>query len=42
MDPLTISAFDLAGHPHKAEPALIAQDDEHFAAIGEEPRRVAG
>ena len=33
MDPLTTSAFDLAGHPHKAEPALIAQDDEHFAAI---------
>ena len=33
MDPLTTSAFDLAGHPHKAEPALLAQDDVHFAAI---------
>ena len=33
MDPLTTSAFDLAGHPHKAEPTLLAQDDEHFAAI---------
>ena len=33
MDHLTTSAFDLAGHPHKAEPALIDADDEHFAAI---------
>ena len=33
MDPLTASAFDLADHPHKADQALIAEDERHFAAI---------
>ena len=30
-----ISAFDLSDHPHKADPALIAGDERHFAAIAE-------
>jgi hypothetical protein len=29
----TSSAFDLAGHPAKDDPALIARDEQHFAAI---------
>jgi hypothetical protein len=29
----TTSAFDLAGHPAKDDPALIARDEQHFAAI---------
>ena len=33
MDPVTIGAFDLANHPPKADPALIAGDEQHFAAI---------
>jgi hypothetical protein len=33
VDPLTASAFDLADHPHKADQALIAEDERHFAAI---------
>ncbi len=35
MEQLTSSAFDLSGHPHKADPALIAGDEQHFAAIAE-------
>ena len=35
MTPLTTSAFDLPEHPAKADPALIAEDEEHFAAIAE-------
>jgi hypothetical protein len=36
MKPLTTSAFDLADHlTAKAGPALIADDDQHFAAIAE-------
>ncbi|WP_184827809.1 RNA polymerase recycling motor ATPase HelR [Jiangella mangrovi] len=36
MNPLTTSAFDLPGHlAHKADPALIAADDQHFARIRE-------
>lgn len=35
MNPLTTSAFDLPDHlAHKADPALIAADERHFAAIG--------
>jgi hypothetical protein len=33
------SAFDLADHPAKANPDLIAADDEHFAAIAESLER---
>ena len=34
MDPLTTSAFDLSGHlAPKADPALVAGDEQHFAAI---------
>ncbi|GAA1508621.1 RNA polymerase recycling motor ATPase HelR [Kribbella lupini] len=29
----TTSAFDLAGHPAKNDPALIGRDEQHFAAI---------
>src|ERR1700710_2452262 len=29
VDPLTASAFDLADHPHKADQALIAEDERH-------------
>ncbi|MEV6286498.1 RNA polymerase recycling motor ATPase HelR [Kribbella sp. NPDC051770] len=29
----TTSAFDLAGHPAKDDPELIARDEQHFAAI---------
>ncbi|WP_326793030.1 AAA family ATPase [Streptomyces sp. NBC_00841] len=36
MNPLTTSAFDLPGHlSPKADPALIADDEQHFAAIAE-------
>ncbi|MFI1620065.1 RNA polymerase recycling motor ATPase HelR [Streptomyces lydicus] len=36
MNPLTTSAFDLSHHLSlKADPALIAGDDQHFAAIAE-------
>ena len=35
MTPLTTSAFDLAEHPAKADPELIAEDEKHFAAIAE-------
>ena len=36
MNPLTTSAFDLRDHlTPKADPALIATDEEHFAAIAE-------
>ena len=36
MNPLTTSAFDLPDHlTPKADPALIAGDEQHFAAIGE-------
>ncbi|MGD9959243.1 RNA polymerase recycling motor ATPase HelR [Nocardioides sp.] len=36
MDPLTSSAFDLPDHlTAKADPALIAADERHFAAIAE-------
>ncbi|WP_231388754.1 RNA polymerase recycling motor ATPase HelR [Marmoricola sp. URHB0036] len=33
LDHLTTSAFDLAAHPAKADPELIAADEQHFAAI---------
>ena len=36
MNPLTASAFDLPGRlAAKADPALIADDEQHFAAIAE-------
>ncbi|MFH9225185.1 RNA polymerase recycling motor ATPase HelR [Streptomyces lydicus] len=36
MNPLTTSAFDLSNHLSlKADPALIAGDEQHFAAIAE-------
>jgi hypothetical protein len=36
MDPLTASAFNLPGRlAAKADPALIADDERHFAAIGQ-------
>ena len=36
MNPLTTSAFDLRDHlAPKADPALIAHDDAHFAAVAE-------
>ncbi len=36
MNPLTTSAFDLRDHlTPKADPALIATDEQHFAAIAE-------
>ncbi|BCJ68325.1 RNA polymerase recycling motor ATPase HelR [Polymorphospora rubra] len=36
MDPLTTSAFDLPDHlSAKADPTLIAGDEQHFAAIAE-------
>ncbi len=35
MTPLTTDAFSLADHPAKADPALIAADEAHFAAIAE-------
>jgi len=31
--PVTTSVFHLSDHPAKADPALIAADEEHFAAI---------
>jgi hypothetical protein len=35
MDPTTTSAFALPDHlAHKADPALVADDERHFAAIG--------
>jgi hypothetical protein len=34
LNPLTTSAFDLPDHlAAKADPALIAGDEQHFAAI---------
>jgi DNA helicase IV len=33
VSPLITSAFDLTDHPHKADPRLIAADEQHFAAI---------
>ncbi len=41
MDPLTAAhAFDLPGHlAAKSDPALIAADEQHFAAIGESLER---
>jgi DNA helicase IV len=39
VDPQTISAFDLSDHPGKSDPALIAQDERHFAAIAESLER---
>jgi hypothetical protein len=36
VNPLTTSAFDLPDHlVHKADPALIAGDEQHFAAIAQ-------
>src|SRR5208282_6830897 len=36
VNPLTTSAFDLPDHlSPKADPALIAGDEQHFAAIAE-------
>ncbi|XVQ81812.1 RNA polymerase recycling motor ATPase HelR [Microbispora siamensis] len=36
MNPLPTSAFDLSDHlSHKADPRLIAADEQHFAAIAE-------
>ncbi|MFD4424931.1 RNA polymerase recycling motor ATPase HelR [Rhodococcus sp. NPDC058481] len=36
MNPLSAGAFDLPDHlSHKADPALIAGDEQHFAAIAE-------
>ncbi len=36
MDPLTTSAFDLPDHlAPKADPTLVADDEQHFAAIAE-------
>jgi DNA helicase IV len=36
VDPVTASVFDLPGNlAHKADPALIADDERHFAAIAE-------
>ncbi|MFN0282881.1 MAG: RNA polymerase recycling motor ATPase HelR [Kineosporiaceae bacterium] len=36
MNPMTTSAFDLSDHlVRKADPALIAGDEQHFAAIAE-------
>ncbi|MFG2077122.1 RNA polymerase recycling motor ATPase HelR [Nonomuraea maritima] len=36
MTPLTTSAFDLPGHlTAKADPALIARDERHFAAVAQ-------
>lgn len=32
---MRLSAFNLADHPAKADPALIAGDEQHFAAIAE-------
>ncbi|GIM91583.1 DNA helicase [Paractinoplanes toevensis] len=33
MSPVTASVFDLRAHPAKADPALIAADEQHFAAM---------
>ena len=36
MNPLTTSAFDLPDHLiRKADPSLIAGDEQHFAAIAQ-------
>jgi hypothetical protein len=35
VNPLSTSAFDLSDHLNKADPALIAGDERHFAAIAE-------
>ncbi|MFJ3923383.1 RNA polymerase recycling motor ATPase HelR [Streptomyces sp. NPDC090022] len=40
MNPVTTSAFDLPGHlSPKADPALIARDEQHFAALGHSLRQ---
>jgi hypothetical protein len=40
VSPLTASAFDLRGHlSPKADPALIAADEQHFTAIGQSLRQ---
>ncbi|GII05684.1 RNA polymerase recycling motor ATPase HelR [Planobispora takensis] len=40
MNPLTTSAFDLPGHlAPKADPALIAGDERHFAAVADSLRQ---
>ncbi|SDL41248.1 DNA helicase IV [Nonomuraea maritima] len=40
MTPLTTSAFDLPGHlTAKADPALIARDERHFAAVAQSLER---
>ncbi|GIF18175.1 DNA helicase IV [Actinoplanes tereljensis] len=33
MSPVTASVFDLRAHPAKADPALVAVDERHFAAM---------
>jgi DNA helicase IV len=33
VSPVTASVFDLRAHPAKADPALIAADEKHFAAM---------
>lgn len=35
MNSLTTSAFDLADHPAKADPALIGADERHLAAVAD-------
>ncbi|CAN5477513.1 hypothetical protein BH10ACT10_BH10ACT10_23770 [soil metagenome] len=36
MDPLTTSVFDLPAHlKPKSDPALIAGDERHFAAVAD-------
>src|SRR6516165_9541415 len=44
VNPLTTSAFNLPGHlARKADPALIAADEQHFAALAESLRQtIAG
>ena len=40
MNPLRTSAFDLPDHlTPKADPALIAGDERHFASVGESLER---
>jgi hypothetical protein len=39
VHPLTAGTFDLHDHPHKADPALIAADERHFAAMAESLER---
>ncbi|GAA0560602.1 RNA polymerase recycling motor ATPase HelR [Paractinoplanes ferrugineus] len=35
MSPVTASVFDLQQHPAKADPALVADDERHFADIAQ-------